>query len=102
LFSDANDLAIVLQMLMDGGTYGGKRYLKRATVDQFHQMPLLHRQWRARSNRRGLGWDKPTAPRASSRPSLFADASYRELWPHRFYRHSDMGRSARPFHLRFP
>ncbi|MBK8580390.1 MAG: serine hydrolase [Flavobacteriales bacterium] len=59
LFSDANDLAIVLQMLMDGGTYGGKRYLKRATVDRFTKCRFCTGA-ASKGNRRGLGWDRPT------------------------------------------
>ncbi|MCF6184480.1 MAG: serine hydrolase [Bacteroidales bacterium] len=35
LFSDANDLGILFQMLINGGTYAGKRYLKPETVEMF-------------------------------------------------------------------
>lgn len=35
LFSNANDLAIYFQMLLNKGIYGGKRYFKPATVDLF-------------------------------------------------------------------
>jgi CubicO group peptidase (beta-lactamase class C family) len=55
LFSNAKDLAAVFQMLMDGGTYDGKRYLKEETVLYFN---TLH--FENRDNRRGLGFDKPT------------------------------------------
>jgi len=35
LFSNANDLAILFQMLMNGGTYGGKQLFKKETVELF-------------------------------------------------------------------
>lgn len=52
LFSDANDLMIVGQMLLNGGIYGGHRYLDSATVELFNTPPY-------KGNRRGLGFDKP-------------------------------------------
>lgn len=52
LFSDANDLAVLLQMLMNGGTYSGKRYLDASTIALF-----TGKQYE--NSRRGLGWDKP-------------------------------------------
>lgn len=61
LFADANDVAIVLQMLLDGGTYGGHRYLKRTTVEQFTTCRYCTGK-PGKENRRGLGWDKPTPP----------------------------------------
>lgn len=50
LFSNANDLAILFQMLLNGGEYGGKRYLSRETVSHFTSRQVGHR---------GLGFDKP-------------------------------------------
>ncbi|HLR76660.1 MAG TPA: serine hydrolase, partial [Balneolaceae bacterium] len=35
LFSNASDLAIYAQMLLNGGTYGGKRYLSKTVIDNF-------------------------------------------------------------------
>ena len=35
LFSNANDLAILFQMLLNGGNYGGKKLLKKETVEYF-------------------------------------------------------------------
>jgi beta-N-acetylhexosaminidase len=51
LFSTANDLAVFAQMLLNGGTYGGKRYLKESTIEEFtsRQSP--------KSNR-GFGFDR--------------------------------------------
>ena len=52
LFSNATDLAILYQMLLNGGVFKGKRYLKKETIDWFtsYQTPI---------SRRGLGFDKP-------------------------------------------
>jgi beta-glucosidase-like glycosyl hydrolase/CubicO group peptidase (beta-lactamase class C family) len=50
LFSDAKDVAIIMQMLMNGGNYAGKQYLKPETVDQFTT------RYKG-STRRGLGFD---------------------------------------------
>ena len=54
LFSTADDLAKILQMLLNGGTYNGKRYLKKETIEMFNQ-----RHFAMQGCRRGLGFDKP-------------------------------------------
>lgn len=60
LFSDTNDLAILMQMLLNGGTYGGTRYLKKATVERFTKGYFYSgNKGPGQVNRRGLGWDKP-------------------------------------------
>ncbi|MFN3316185.1 MAG: serine hydrolase domain-containing protein, partial [Raineya sp.] len=52
LFSTAGDLAKLLQMNLQGGYYGGIKYLVPETIQLFtSQTDSL--------NRRGLGWDKP-------------------------------------------
>jgi CubicO group peptidase (beta-lactamase class C family) len=52
LFSTATDLAKLYQMLLNGGVYDQKRYLKKQTINWFtsYQTPI---------SRRGLGFDKP-------------------------------------------
>ena len=50
LFSNANDLAKIYQMLLNQGSYFGKTYIKPETVRLF---TTRH----ARSSRRGLGFD---------------------------------------------
>lgn len=61
LFSTANDLAKLLQLWLNGGTYGGQRIYKSSTVETFttQKSPNSHR---------GLGFDKPVVgnPNASS------------------------------------
>jgi CubicO group peptidase (beta-lactamase class C family) len=53
LFSSANDLAKIVQMYLQEGTYGGKEYFKNSTFRQFNQIQFPQ-------NRRGLGFDKPS------------------------------------------
>ncbi len=54
LFSDAYDLAVIMQMLLQGGVYDGRRYLQDSTVKKFTSY-----QFPENDNRRGLGFDKP-------------------------------------------
>jgi len=65
LFSDANDLAKLGQMLLQGGTYGGYQFYKPETVRMFTQQQF-------ETSRRGLGWDKPTQSSTSGPTSLYA------------------------------
>lgn len=50
LFSSARDLAKFGQMLLNGGYYGGRRYISPATVSQFTKR-------QGEQSSRGLGWD---------------------------------------------
>ena len=61
LFSNANDLAKLLQMLLNEGVYGGERYLQQETLRLFTQS-------KTPNSHRGLGYDKPWPenPRLSS------------------------------------
>lgn len=61
LFSNAEDLAVVMQMLLNGGVYGGQRFLKEATVEEFTKCRFCKPGTgaQANENRRALGWDKP-------------------------------------------
>jgi len=54
LFANANDVAKIMQMYLQKGFYGGKRYVQSATVEKFNQ-----RYFSAQKVRRGLGFDKP-------------------------------------------
>ena len=54
LFSDANDLAKIMQMYLNGGEYGGIRYLDSITLKEFTRC-----QYCDEDNRRGIGFDKP-------------------------------------------
>ncbi|MEP7236305.1 MAG: glycoside hydrolase family 3 N-terminal domain-containing protein [Ferruginibacter sp.] len=52
LFSNAYDLAIIMQMLLNGGTINGKRYLQQETINLFTA-------YHSNISRRGYGFDKP-------------------------------------------
>ncbi len=54
IFSNANDVAKIMQMYLQKGFYGGKRYFKNETVDKFNKCYYCHA-----NNRRGIGFDKP-------------------------------------------
>jgi len=54
LFGNANDLAKELQMHLNKGYYGGRRYISDTT-----EMVFNKRYFAKDSVRRGLGWDKP-------------------------------------------
>lgn len=64
LFSDAADLAALMQMLLQNGTYGGQRYLDSSTIKQFTSCIYC-----AQGNRRGLGFDKPEPDTAKTSPA---------------------------------
>jgi CubicO group peptidase (beta-lactamase class C family) len=52
LFSNAYDLSMLYQMLLNGGTFNGERYLKPETI-------RLFTAYGSENSRRGLGFDKP-------------------------------------------
>jgi len=54
LFSNANDVAKIMQMYLQKGFYGGKRYFKSETIDKFNTCYYC-----TNDNRRGIGFDKP-------------------------------------------
>jgi beta-N-acetylhexosaminidase len=54
LFSNANDLAKLLQMFLNKGSYGDIQYFNPETISLF-----TAKQSGERDNRRGLGFDKP-------------------------------------------
>jgi CubicO group peptidase (beta-lactamase class C family) len=65
LFSNANDLAKLCQMLLQEGYYGGNQFYKPQTVRLFTQRTFDN-------SRRGLGWDKPTPGEWGGPTSLYA------------------------------
>lgn len=54
VFSNANDVAKIMQMFLQKGFYGGKRYFKPETIDKFNTCYFCEND-----NRRGVGFDKP-------------------------------------------
>ncbi|MDP4680921.1 MAG: serine hydrolase [Cyclobacteriaceae bacterium] len=55
LFSNANDLAKIWQMYLNGGYYGGSQFISTETLKEFTRC-----QFCETGNRRGLGFDKPS------------------------------------------
>lgn len=54
LFANANDVAKIMQMYLQKGYYGGKRYFQPNTINKFN-----YRYYAKKEVRRGLGFDKP-------------------------------------------
>ena len=73
LFTNANDLAKLMQMYLDQGEYGGRRYIDAATVEEFTRY-----QFPDNDNRRGLGFDKPYFERSEDGNAAMSasDASF--------------------------
>lgn len=73
LFATATDVANLMQMLLDGGVYEGRRYLKKETIALFTKRHFADKQ-----NRRALGFDKQLfTPSASGQVCAAASqASY--------------------------
>jgi CubicO group peptidase (beta-lactamase class C family) len=68
LFSDAYDLAILLQVLLNGGVLNGQNFFRKSTIDYFTA-------YHSDISRRGLGFDKPekdNATRKEPYPTLSA------------------------------
>jgi CubicO group peptidase (beta-lactamase class C family) len=61
LFSNANDLAKVLQLYVNHGSYGGETYLSEATCRLFTES-------KSPTIRRGLGFDKPDTSNVNNSP----------------------------------
>jgi len=62
LFSDVSDMAILMQMLNNGGVYNGIRYFKNETLEQFTA-------YGSNLSRRGLGFDKPEKAKDDGGPA---------------------------------
>jgi CubicO group peptidase (beta-lactamase class C family) len=54
LFATASDLSHLAEMLLDGGSFGGRRIVSRATVELFTARAGVP------ASSRALGWDTPT------------------------------------------
>ena len=67
LFATANDLAVLMQMNLQNGNYGGSRYFQNPVVTEFARPQNV-------GSRRGLGWDhgdpsKPEGPTSHLAPA---------------------------------
>ncbi len=70
LFANANDLAKLMQMYLDSGSYGGRQYLQPATLAEFSRY-----QFPDNDNRRALGFDKPNLEYKGENNNTAKDAS---------------------------
>ena len=69
LFSNAYEVGVLAQMLLNGGVLNGQNFFSRATVDYFNQ-------YHSGISRRGLGFDKPEKDNATrAEPYPCASAS---------------------------
>lgn len=68
LFSNAYDLAVLMQMNLQNGVYGGRQYFQPSTIPQF-----ASRQYQG--NRRGMGWDKPIVGLDAGPTSRYASSA---------------------------
>lgn len=68
LFSTVKDLAIILQMILQKGTYKGKAYIQKETVELFTSK-------QSEQSSRGLGWDTKSLQNCSC-GKYFSNLSY--------------------------
>jgi len=71
IFSTANDVAKIMQMYLQKGFYGGKRYFKPETINKF-----TSRYYKDRKNRRAVGFDKPQLGEKGPTCGCVSDASF--------------------------
>ncbi len=70
LFSNANDLAKLMQMYLNKGAYGGREYIEEEVLEEFSKY-----QFPENDNRRGLGFDKPALGERKVSGNTAIDAS---------------------------
>ncbi|MFN8153325.1 MAG: glycoside hydrolase family 3 N-terminal domain-containing protein [Bacteroidia bacterium] len=70
VFSNARSLAVIMQMLLNKGEYGGRRYIQPSTVDLFTTQAFP-----GSVNRRALLFDKPDTTKGLNGPSAPASSS---------------------------
>ena len=71
LFSTANDVAKMMQMYLQKGTYGGKTYFDATTFDKFNK-----RYYANDEVRRGIGLDKPSLDDVGNTCNCASDSSF--------------------------
>jgi len=70
LFGNASDLAKLLQLYLNKGSYGGEQFIEPSTIQEFTQC-----QFCEEGNRRGLGFDKPLIEYAAEKSYVAKSAS---------------------------
>lgn len=62
VFSNANDVAVMMQLFLNKGEYGGNRYIEANTVTEFTKCQYCP------NNRRAIGFDKPETDPGKASP----------------------------------
>jgi len=70
LFANAYDLAKIMQMYLNGGSYAGQQFIEQSALDTF-----ASRHFAAEGNHRGLGFDKPLLEYDAQKSSVAEAAS---------------------------
>lgn len=78
LFSDAHDVAVIMQMLLNKGSFNGVQYIKPETVQLFTA-------YNSNISRRGLGFDKPEKDNATRREPYPARSASAAAFGHTGY-----------------
>lgn len=82
LFSNVHDLSIIYSMLLNGGVWDGKQYLKKSTIEYFTA-------YHSDISRRGLAFDKPEKDNAtrqepypciSASPLAYGHSGFTGIW----------------------
>ncbi|MEA2042449.1 MAG: glycoside hydrolase family 3 N-terminal domain-containing protein [Bacteroidota bacterium] len=71
LFSNADDVAKIMQMYLQYGSYGGKRYFMPKTIKEFTACPYCKE-----GNRRGLGFDHAKRPKGGPTAQIVSNQSF--------------------------
>lgn len=71
IFSDANDVAVMMQLFLNKGKYGGRRYIDSLTLSECTKCQF-------KDNRRAVGFDKPETDHKKESPvcSCVSDESF--------------------------
>lgn len=67
LFSNASDVAIFMQMLLQEGSYGNVEFIKPEVIKEFTRT-----QFAGNQNRRALGFDKPNIKKTNTRSACLS------------------------------
>ncbi len=71
IFSSAQSLAVIMQMLLNNGEYGGKRFIKKETVRKF-----TSKAFPESANRRGLVFDRSDVSLGENGPTAMSSSSF--------------------------
>ena len=71
VFSNANDVAVIMQLFLNKGVYGGDTLISADIIEKYTSSPFHE----SNNNRRGIAFDKPVRDGAGG-PTCFECASY--------------------------